>query len=126
MDPNTPSSTPPQVPMTSSWGKSRNPVEGLHHCMILIHRAVTTHSARFLTWLGMVSLVFLKLIKPSGFRAGFWMRGFPKIRGICFGFPIIRIVVLESLYWGFPYFGKLPSRPKLHTPGVRAWGTDFT
>ena len=37
---------------------------------------------------------------------------FPKIRGTLFGVPIVRtlIVIFLGLYWGSPYFGKLPYR----------------
>ena len=34
--------------------------------------------------------------------------GFPKIRGTLLGVPIIRTIVFWGLYWGPPYFGKLP------------------
>ena len=34
--------------------------------------------------------------------------GFPKIRGTVLGVPIIRTIVFWGLYWGSPYFWKLP------------------
>ena len=37
------------------------------------------------------------------------MRRFPKIRGTFLAVPIIiEVIVFEDLYWGPPYFGKLP------------------
>ena len=38
------------------------------------------------------------------------MWGFPKIRGTILGVLIFRIIVYWGLYWGSPYFGKLPCR----------------
>ena len=35
--------------------------------------------------------------------------GFPKIRGTFLGVLILRIIVYWGLYWGSPYFGKLPN-----------------
>ena len=35
-------------------------------------------------------------------------RGFRKIRSTLLGVPIRRTIVFWGLYWGCPYFGKLP------------------
>ena len=40
------------------------------------------------------------------------MGGFPKIRGNLLGVPIIRTTVFWGLYWGSPYFGRLPYYPR--------------
>ena len=43
--------------------------------------------------------------------------GFPKIRGTFLGVPIIRTIVFWGVYWGTPYFGKLPYlSPDVKTP----------